>query len=551
MSLTNQPSLANLVSEVRRGDRRLVILVGAGVSMDAGLPSWEELVARLERQLKGSRAKAFEVLGSADLQRRTQQILYLSRKQPGNTTDTSRVLEALLDGSDEPPPGQMAEALARLVAVYSSDVEVLTTNFDPILERAITNLGMDGQSYSLDGLETSPGSRLWDLEAWNGLSPLERSTSVLHLHGMLNAADVLGPVILTEAEFAQHGSRVQNLLTERISDSLVIVVGMGLTDPNIVMPLRNTRAHQNSARYILSVAAHSKEQLAALKPDAKAARFDYATFVVENAEMISKDLDVRPIILKSYGQIIQLLSDLSLAHVEPKRYLRSISPSSRSLVYGSRLSSSLQELHSDIGFGPRSGKPLDNVALGNLSKTLYDAVHQRGGPLSKLAKWRRKYFGQVVPQENFGFFVWLRDPGGSRDTGAYQIRLIASSTYSHWEEWSARNIQDVTVDSKYTPALAVFNGEAAMQNVDADIRGIWSGSLAIPLVQYLNRSNAYVNDEPLDRLTIGAVSINTTASVDVGDDETRDISVLAKLDNSETAKLHDSLFEVAEVVFGR
>lgn len=46
MSFNDQPFLADLVEHIR-AEKPQTLFVGAGVSMEAGLPSWKELVDRL------------------------------------------------------------------------------------------------------------------------------------------------------------------------------------------------------------------------------------------------------------------------------------------------------------------------------------------------------------------------------------------------------------------------------------------------------------------------------------------------------------------------
>ncbi len=214
------------------------------------------------------------------------------------------------------------------------------------------------------------------------------------------------------------------------------------------------------------------------------------------------------------------------------------------LHYGSRFMHALSDVYRAIDYGPKSGKPTSNSAAEALSKNLRSAAER---PMRLLRQFQRDYAGQVSREERFGFFLWLRDPGASRSDGSYQVRLVASSAYFHWEEWSGRNVQEVRPDSDYTPSLAVYSGEPVVANVRPDVRGVWRGSMALPLVQYSGAWPGLINGEPLDRLTIGAIAMNTTALVEVdGDTAPPEVSVLARLTEGELEELRSALFGMAE-----
>lgn len=513
MSFDNQPYISDLIDDIR-ANKPITVIVGAGVSMDAGLPSWSQLIERLEGDLSEDQQLRFGLLGSPDLQRRAQQVLAVG---PKNKSIDRRMQDALVDpyGPTQPAPGQMAEAIARLLFVHPT-AQILTTNFDSILESALSNLGHSPDSFSLEGWSYSPGTTIKNLLEWQELDPADRFSAVLHLHGMLRESlPPLEPLILTESDFSKHGHAIQGLLVEVLSQGTCLLVGMSMTDPNILHPLRETAKSSAYRRYMIAV-----PNLYAQFPDHSLVDRDAAAFcaefAVEAADVLANDLLVCPILLKSYGQAIQLLSELSLAAVEPKRYNAKYTPRRESLQYGTRFRNVLSEVYVNLGYGPKTGKPSNEAAAQELSKDMRSEARATESLLGTLQK---KFTGKCVEKERFGFFLWLRVPGASRHDGEYAVRLIAASTYHHWEEWSGWNVQEIRPDSPYTSALAIYAGRPVIKNIDAQMRGVWRGSVAFPLVTEDSISSASIelasgSFESLDRLTIGAVSLNTTAAVE-------------------------------------
>ena len=545
MSTVNQKFLGDLFHDISDGSRKVVIIAGAGVSMDAGLPSWNELVTRLESNLDAGVRRRLAHLGSADLQRRAQQVFFHVSTRRRLDPDWTQ-LRAALYRDARVQPGEMALALARLIACYSGDVEVLTTNFDSVLEAAFTAHGMVGQPYSMDGIgETAPK---FSHSEWQALSPLDRSKSILHVHGMLNTQDSGPPhlpLVLTETDFSEHGRRIRDAIAGSIPNALVILVGLSMTDPNVLGPLRNTRKDPGT-RYLITV-PDLFSQLPGLEDKPIQSRQECAQYAFESSAMMAADLNIRPILLKSFGQVIQVLSDLSLAHLEPIRYSPKHRPADEKLLYGSRFTKALSSTYKALDYHPRLGTPATSQAAEMVSRALRTASRR---PLRLLNDWRNEhYHGQAASAEDFGFFFWLRDPCATRDNGSYKIRLIASSTYFHWDAWSGENVQEVGPLSVYTPALAVYHGKAIVRNIDPTRRRNWQGSLAVPLVQYGSGTMTAHNNSVLDRLTIGAISINSTQpTVLDGAFDPSTCSVLAHISPEQMLELQKAMFEMAERV---
>ena len=134
--LERTPAVSSLRKAYREGD--LVLMVGAGISRAAGLPTWSELVQRLRADAAarpGGNAELEEVDELVAQGKLVAAISILARRLGPATFHRS--VQQQLDCESRPVPA-VAEAIAALAPGLRY---VLTTNLDRILERA---LGWEG-----------------------------------------------------------------------------------------------------------------------------------------------------------------------------------------------------------------------------------------------------------------------------------------------------------------------------------------------------------------------------------------------------------------------
>lgn len=208
---------------------RLTVYVGAGASMEVGLPPWPALIRSLLDYVLSDRGwtedhDAFH----------------------GETTDegllrVAETVDALLGGDLEPAlrtclfgnidpedlrPGPLARSIADLHAAMGPSMQLGTTNYDLSLERALS--------------EHPRGGDRW----WTSAKGYVRRTSsrsdvapVRHLHGILDSARSRGTIILTERDYytMQRSRRWQEeWMVEALTDHSCLFLGASLTDPNLL-----------------------------------------------------------------------------------------------------------------------------------------------------------------------------------------------------------------------------------------------------------------------------------------------------------------------------
>jgi hypothetical protein len=233
--------VAALVTSIRSS--RLAVVVGAGLSMPAGLPTWGELLRRLADDLVPPTSRpAFDILARQGSSLGTARLL---KEFLGVRELFPQKVEAALYGGgydpDAPNPGlDLVVALAELAVRANARLDVITYNFDDLLETALSRAGMaftvvaDEQTFAL---------------AAGGVN-------IFHVHGLLpaggEAAVGYAELVLSEDEFHSLMSardRWQNRVqAQAYAHKDCLFVGLSLTDPNLRRLLDLARAAEGVGR---------------------------------------------------------------------------------------------------------------------------------------------------------------------------------------------------------------------------------------------------------------------------------------------------------------
>lgn len=534
LSYSDQPYFHRLIETLRKPRRPLVVLVGAGVSMAAGLPSWKELVEGVETKLVPEKLlDAFRSLNSDDLERRSDLVLFLSGDHNSSHKNVKHIRDALYRDNSEPEPSVVAEAISQLASVYSGRISIVTTNFDEVLESAMSEAFADVNRYSFT-----------DWDTWIGLPDEEHRASVMHLHGLIYAEDrtSLSPLVLTESDFRLNGPAIQQRLADLLKTSDVLLVGASLADRNVTTPLALSK-DEGGERFAVLTPTLVQE---GLSPQI------CAEVAVWQAESLHKALGVRPILLKCHSQVAQIVTECALAACHPTTYRRPGAGvrKSDSLHYGTRFNLALAQAYSALGASPKDGS-MREVAGVVLSGRLQELTFRRNGPDARLRELRKRYRGKCADDENIGLFLWLRDLPNRPDS-TFGLRLIVSSAYAHWRSWSAFRVEPIQPGSRNAAVQAAYGGRPVFLDVPRERHtGSWQGAWAQPLLVGYTSSPTEVASLPLDQLHLGAVAVNTNRRVTSDDCDSRpqDLSALMMLSQDELAYFRESVDETIEALF--
>jgi len=529
LSFTDQPFLADLVENIR-ADEPLTLLVGAGVSMEAGLPSWKELVERLIASIDDDDLKYFVSKADIDIMRKAGVTVALLKRN-GTVDMKLLVRQALFPTGQLFQPGPLAQAIARLAVLRKTEVRIITTNYDTILEKAIAHYRQDIKDYKDHPVQSFA---LEEVDEWKRCNS-ERIPAILHVHGLIGQdGPAKDPIVLTESEFLQTGALVRQIIAESLKDSTALLLGLSITDPNLIGPLFETKDKPGrGGRYSLSVAgkvvSESEDATNAAKYHVEAARY-------------LLNLDLKPILLRSYSQLNQVVSDLGLAITEPDLYSTD-APEEQSLVYGIRFERSLSALYDRIGCDKEPFIPT-GAAAGQITERLRDAL---AAPQDFLDEKAREYATAVIveEEEHFQLCLWLR----RQDPANYSLEFVGSSTFQSYEPWALQCNVDVKYNSTYAAAQAVYRGITVSTNLEPQNNaGIWKGVLAIPIRLGGSDITTVLGGDALDQLTVGALTIDSTRFVAPKDSNNEDVpakeqGIIARLRKSDTEKLIELLYQ--------
>jgi NAD-dependent SIR2 family protein deacetylase len=159
--------IANAISEIAAHTGEITMFVGAGVSMEAELPSWNALVRKL---LIGTRRAGDEddaVAAWADTVLE-EGPLAAAAVAEALFPDVASFRRALRDAvyerdPDSYVPGALAGQIAWLKERLGSRLALLTVNYDGLLEAALAERGIEPVSYVRAWSEPSGKAAVWHL----------------------------------------------------------------------------------------------------------------------------------------------------------------------------------------------------------------------------------------------------------------------------------------------------------------------------------------------------------------------------------------------------
>ncbi len=219
---------------------RVTVVVGAGASIEAGFPSWQQLIERLlmrsartrfaEAETEDRDLWVKETLAQDGLLGAGAVVEALSREQL-----QAWLVDDLFGGltADDFAPGPISRQVARLRQRLGERLTIVTSNYDDLLEQALRESGYaakDVKSYIRQRTAAPPGA-----------------IPVTHLHGYAGRDETKGTLVLSEEHYhrMQRGSSWQEkFMSERLLNSNCLFVGSSLTDPNLIRYLYGYRGER-------------------------------------------------------------------------------------------------------------------------------------------------------------------------------------------------------------------------------------------------------------------------------------------------------------------
>lgn len=434
---------------------RLTLVVGAGASVEAGLPTWGALITELLA------AAGMQEAGSdhTELARWTvdrEGIIGAASIAEAALGDAfiPTVRKALYGRSGaRPVPGPTARAVAQIQKSWQTNCRVFTTNYDRVLEDAIW--------------EAQPQ---FDVSSdFGGCAPEPGEILVHHLHGLLTPTGD-HDVVLAEAGYylTPAESWQQQKLIEHLRETTCIFVGASLSDQDIIrwvyrsntgkqhivlLPrqadlLRGGSAVSRSTRDAVEKASFQRWQktgLTVLTPD----------YFVQNAQFLNE------VVLR-------------------KRQREAYAP------YKDRLDRWEREISQDL----LSEKPL----------TLFNAIQDTlQGQLRRWLNVVAKELGDVLPSsERLGLHLWVRQP-------EKRSLLMFASSDRVWRD--PRTLESVPIGMP-SPLVAVqgfCTGSAVVDSTVDNPTSRWNSVQAIPV---------FLEQPPWHRLPVGVITLATTLPID-------------------------------------
>jgi hypothetical protein len=182
-----------LIEEIKKGN--CAIFIGAGLSMYAGLPSWQQLVDKLSHELK--------IQGQNDFLQIAQ---YYENEYGRNQLVT--IVRDLLNAHAQPTKAHQSIAKLPFKVIF-------TTNYDSLIENAL-----DANKIMYSVISSDKGAAYWS----------EDKVQVLKLHGSIDDPSSL---ILTSDDYLDFYRRhplIANILKLHITTKTILFMGYSLRD---------------------------------------------------------------------------------------------------------------------------------------------------------------------------------------------------------------------------------------------------------------------------------------------------------------------------------
>lgn len=287
--------VANAITEIAAHSGEITMFVGAGVSMEAELPSWNALVRELlvGASRAGDEEDAVSAWADTVLQEGPLAAAAVAESLYPDDATFRRALRDVLYARDPSTyvPGALAGQIAWLKERLGARLSILTVNYDGLLEAALAERGLEPASYVRARSEPAAKAAVW------------------HLHGrLIRAASGKswyreGNLVLSEGSYVRSttGTFPQEFVAQRLRGSLCVFVGLSMTDPNFIRWLYKSADEPGALRFVIFVRQASPvvdQRVQGILEHSAAAR--WARY------------NVTPVWANYYGEVAQVVHEIGL-----------------------------------------------------------------------------------------------------------------------------------------------------------------------------------------------------------------------------------------------
>lgn len=458
----------------------VTLIVGAGASMEAQLPSWSELVRRLLRRVADDHAglttddaKSAWVeatLRSGDLLSAGSVVEVMASEGLDN------LLPELLFGPDGPAawePGPIGHQVAFLRGCFGDRLTILTTNYDDLIERALL----------------ARGALRKDIKSYvsHRTNPPVGAVAVTHLHGFAGREKPPKCIVLTDEHYhrMQRGSSWQErYVTECLERTLCLFVGTSLADPNLIRYLygyEQSPSRRHAAVFVRQGDIEDvSEEVQVVREEAVTKRWQRC--------------GVEAIFVDHFGDAAQLLYEIGHKHTSGAAYE----------PVGTRASGALSRIGAKALLLGETDEQFAERQVG-LSRWLRETLYQTLGSA----------LGTDPPDdERLALALWLLDEDGLTVTG------WAHSDRAH-QDPSTIEAVPVRSSSAWVAVRTICQGVRVGLDRESDVSR-WRFVRGLPLIV----------DDP-SRLPIGCLTVSST--------KTSAETVLVTMSPESKAAFHEGL----------
>jgi hypothetical protein len=287
--------IENAIREISGHAGEITMFVGAGVSMEAELPSWNALVRELlvGARRPGDDEDAVSTWADTVLQEGPLAAAAVAESLYRDDATFRRALRDALYARDPDTyvPGALAGQIAWLKERLGSRLAILTVNYDGLLEASLAERGLDPASYVRARSEPAGKAAIW------------------HLHGRLIRAasgrswQREGNLVLSEGSYVRSTASTfpQEFVAERLRCSLCVFVGLSMTDPNFIRWLYKSADQPGGPRFVIFV------RQAALVADQRV-----QDILEHSAAARWARYSVTPVWANYYGEVAQVVHEIGL-----------------------------------------------------------------------------------------------------------------------------------------------------------------------------------------------------------------------------------------------